>query len=174
MNKTKALGRLATIEEEARKLRAIIEAPESLLRRGPYGIGMGGERGFLVSSCRSARPLNGNAFDDPGVAANYARALSTMLRLRHQPGTVPATGMPTERSVSGNNCHFIEPHWSSTDDEWVITIRKCSGVGTMLARISPPFIDAAVASKAIDTIGEADLLHMFFTFHHFIPLTVTP
>lgn len=157
MDKNEARERLARIEQEAKALRQIIEAPDRLLEKPGSGPGAVG----------SVCVIGG--FKNEGDSARYGRAFRTFTELRQQEGTVPAAGMPTERSVSGVNRCFIEPHWASDAREWRIVIKTYSGVGTQLARVSPAFASYGAAEKAIESIGEDVLLQMFFTFQHFTP-----
>lgn len=155
MDKNEARERLARIEQEAKTLRQIIDAPDRLLEKP-------GSAPF-----RPVCVIGG--FKNEGDSARYARAFRTFIELRQQEGTVPAAGMPTDRSVSGANRCFIEPHWVSHAREWGIAIKTYSGIGAQLARVSPAFASYMAAEKAIENIGEDVLLQMFFTFQHFTP-----
>lgn len=155
MDKNEARERLARIEQEAKALRQVIDAPDRLLEKP-------GSAPF-----RPVCVLGG--FKNEGDSARYGRAFRTFIELRQQEGTVPAAGMPTERTLRDVNPCFIEPHWASDVREWRIAIKTYSGVGTQLSRVSPAFASYRAAEKAIESIGMDVLLQMFFTFQHFTP-----
>ena len=157
MDKNEARERLARIEQEAKALRQIIDAPDRLLEKPAPG----------RVTFRPICVIGG--FKSEADSVRYGRAFRTFIELRQQEGTVPAAGMPTDRSVSGANRCFIEPHWASDARAWRIVIKTYSGVGTQLARVSPAFASYMAAEKAIESIGEGVLLQMFFTFQHFTP-----
>lgn len=148
MDKQAAFARLTAIEDEAKALRNIIFAPDSLINPD--------------------EPTRSYTFTVPqSTAEAYVTAITTLLRLRQQPGTVVPHA--SCGGTSGNTQFFIEPRFSTSDEEWEIGVTRYSGVATKLARISPPFETAKAAEAAIKTLTQGSLLAMFFNLHHFTP-----
>lgn len=147
MNKEAALARLSAIEDEARKLRAIIEAPTSLLPEGAELV----SAQFHLPRNESSLPL----FD----------ALKTLVALRAQPDTVA----PVNNGNNGKPQFVIEPSYVIDCNEWLLWVGKYITAGTKLSRISPSFATEASAYAAMNTLGEKRLLSMFFTLHGFTP-----
>ncbi|OWT55252.1 hypothetical protein [Candidimonas nitroreducens] len=171
MNKIEALSRLTALEGEAKQLRAIIEAPEpgpSLLTEPRPGSGdkyweinnFGGQLASM--SCEALdehqqRYQHGTIFQTKGLAAAYARAIDTMLRLRHQPGTEsPSNKIQATIEVERGDDQSVASIY--------VTVRE--DVCNKTRGISPCFDTKEHAQSAIDTIGADRILEMFKTFHH--------
>lgn len=160
MNKQEALQRLSRLEHEASELRKIIDAPASLLNANDPSYTRSFAARFDDNTLR---------FKEAATAHRYGVAVNTLIKLRHQNGTVAPDGRSTERSVAGNLTNHLDPYYSTTDGRWRIKISKYSGCATKLGRISPCFETETDAVRALQNIGEDTLLEMFFTLHHFTP-----
>lgn len=166
MNKQQALDRLSALENEAKALRDIIEAPEkqdSLLTKPVpesdekyYTIGGIPPLGGFTPIARTARTLEnkclgGNFFQSQEIAGHYAKALNTFLLLRHQPGT----DVPSD----GRGQWFIELHEDN------LLIGMVCRIEYKINGISPPFTTRYFAEQAINAVGKDNIIHMFKTFH---------
>lgn len=180
MNKDQAFARLkelqaqaASIQIEVQTLRKIMEAPDSLLTKPVPGskqdywiVGSGGPDGFNVEWCgaytKEPEPYSsGNIFQSEECAENYAKAMDTLLLLRHQPGTEPAKDTRTQ--------FVIEPDWQLSEEgnpSLYIKARELGGLIYKMARVSPCFKTMKDAKNAIEVVGAEAILHMFKTLHH--------
>jgi hypothetical protein len=147
MNKEAALARLSALEDEARKLRTIIEAPTSLLPEGAELVAAQ----FHLPGNESSLPL--------------FNALQMLIELRAQPDTVA----PANNDNNGKPQFVIELSYVSDCNEWRLRVGKYITAGTKLSRISPSFASEAAAYAAMNKLGEKRLLSMFFTLHGFTP-----
>ncbi len=156
MNKQEALSRLTALEQEAKALREIIEAPDvapSILPAEWNGKG----GWYLSSSFAEAIPMcagmemireDQNFFDTKEEAQAWADAISTLIELRRQPGS--------EAPKEGVAQWVIERDLGV--ESWAVYYNK-------IERISPAFSTEEQARAAIDKIGRELLMQMFNTLH---------
>lgn len=161
MNKTEALTRLDALEAEARKLREITDAPESMPALLPpdgtctISTCLGRFVGF-ASKYSSVDLDETNRFPDVQTATDYAHAINTLLLLRHQPGTVPAKEHVTQWVVECDPAYLNQLKANSFTQACI-----------KLSKLSPCFDSPNAAAAAIDIVGQDAILRMFRTFHHF-------
>jgi hypothetical protein len=154
------------MQEQLKKLQEVIEAPEektSLLQVPEAGSGdKYGIIGNIIMdelagitryahSKRDREYTHGNVFQTQELAEEYAKAIDTMLLLRHQKGSVP---------VKDTEQYTIE----EDDDSLVVESWTCVFNKTRV--ISPCFETEEDALNAIQNVGEDNIKHMFATFHH--------
>ena len=99
-----------------------------------------------------------------GNTHSYDKALNTLVWLRYQKGTVPAS----------NGKQIV----LELNSENRITAREMAGKKYKVGRLSPCFINAEWARKAVAAVGEANIIKMMTVLHHCSldadPLTPTP
>lgn len=94
-------------------------------------------------------------FQSEALADNYARAFTTFLKLRHQPGTVPPSQDHLQWSIS------VE------EDFQFIADKGWWNLESKLLSIFPCFETQEDAINAINAIGQDALAHMVKTFGHY-------
>ena len=154
MDKTEARARIASLHAELRKLEEIVNAPEALLNGEGWCVGSSTD-GFSAYESHKHSTVDGNNFPTEGLAAHYAKAINTLLLLRHQPGTVKP------RELVGQ--YFIRLDRSGFHPN--VMVSRFTGVGAKVTQISPCFETQAAAETAINIIGKNDIIHMFKTLH---------
>lgn len=166
MDKDQALARLTAIEEETKKLRAIIDAPAPVSLLPPPGKGVefriDGSH-FHLNPARVSKAMTGPddgplRFPSQTVCADYCAALTTLILLRQQPGTVPPTN---------HKQYALEVPLSN--GAFSVKVNSYQWVQSKLSLLSPTFDTVDSAADAIKAIGEARLLSMFYTLAHYNP-----
>lgn len=172
MDKREAMERIAAIEEETKKLRAIVEAAEAAeevcllktpklaepynsleLRNRKFGGG-----GGLTRTRSDDKEYKFATFPDRDTADAYAKALNTLLHLRHCPGTVPPKNDNQYIIMANESCAtvFLE-YWKSQ--------------GLKASLLSPCFDSYESAKAALAEVGEDNIKHMFETLHGLLTTT---
>lgn len=156
------------LECEALKLEQEIDRVQNqsrLFRPSPgsgvkyYSIGVGiynqltARANAATSSCPEDYETS-NIFQTFELANNYAKAIETLLELRHQPGVARA-------NEEGTTQYIIIP----PGEQDKVRTCECECTATKLAVISPQFESVESAENAIKAIGENRLMHMFKTLH---------
>lgn len=97
---------------------------------------------------------HGNIFMDEEQAGSYAEALDTLLLLRHQPGTQPATrDTQFQLEVVGEGGRLCMRAYERT-------VREAK-----MQKLSPCFNTGEDAAAAISAVGEGRVLRMMQTLH---------
>ncbi|WP_323016410.1 hypothetical protein [Castellaniella sp.] len=172
MDKAEAQKQLKNLEdkfsEEVAALRKIIEAPEvapSLLTgpepgsSKPYWVlgehpvdGHLRAKNYFAKSPNTANYSHGNVFPNRDTASAHAEAISTMLTLRHQPGTVSP--------VSDKSQYLID-----LDGDLIARVKSYCRADLKFTRLSPCFDTEEQAQVALDTLGADRVKRMFETLH---------
>lgn len=140
VNKEQALQKLDALEKEAQVLRKIIEAPEktsSLLEKPSQ------EAIEAWQVCISS---------DDVISGNYYKAFKTFILLRQQEGSEPPKD--GEQWCIVCNSSTVELYVSSFIHQ-----------DNKINRLIPSFKTVEYAQKAINFVGEENIIHMFKTFH---------
>lgn len=166
IDKAAAQKELNALLDRVEALNQVINAPDvlpSLLTKPVPG---SGDSYYCISSYQeeftvdqrmahseyAPRYAGNDMFQNRPLADDYAKAFSTFLALRHQPGTVPA--------ALGTYSYIIRPVQGTG-----VSVDTMNGT-YILEGLSPAFKDRASACAAVDKLGADNILHMMKTFHH--------
>ena len=141
MNKEQALQKLDALEKEAQALRKIIEAPEKEERLLEVN---GSTDDMYIWALRVCA--------DKNILDEYYKAFKTFLLLRQQEGSEPPKD--GEQWCIVCNSSTVELYVSSFIHQ-----------DNKINRLIPSFKTVEYAQKAINFVGEENIIHMFKTFH---------
>lgn len=166
MNKQAALEQMTRLEAEMARLRAIVEAPdrESLIQLDGetiYVLYRDGCTGtFSYMGFPNFDGIKDAAFENPEQADAYGKAFVTLVKLRHQPGSVTSLQDNTDKEMWVIEPRINNDRGMTVDIDWFCCPNRLTSL------ISPTFVSRQDAEQAIANVGKAALVHMFETFHH--------